>query len=274
MNKLNNNVGGIYKIVNTIDDKYYIGRTKNFSIRWQQHCNELNRGVHHNKHLQNAWNKHGESAFKFVITDIIVDQKSQICAEQQHINRFIEDRNNGIDNCYNFSESSNGPMLFGNKNGMYGKKHLDVTKEKISKINKGRVFSEKTKQLWSEQRKGRKPWNAGKKLSKEFREKCSQSQLGRKHSDVTKKKMSESQLGEKNHRFGKRPSDEQIQKMRDKTMDKTVYIWRNDELSITETLTRVEIQSKYKLPTSNICLLLAGKRKSVKGWYILKLCQW
>ena len=265
----NDNEGGIYKIINKIDGKYYIGRTNHFNLRWRQHCNELNRGNHHNQHLQNAWNKYGQNNFEFVITDNIIDQKSQIFAEQQHINRFIEDRKNGVDNCYNFSESSKGPMLFGNKNGMHGKKHSDATKEKISKINKGRVFSNETNQLWSEQRKGRKPWCTGKKMSVEHCEKLSKLFTGRKHSVETKKKISIAQIGKKNHRFGKRPSDEQIQKMRDKTMDKTVYIWRNDELSITETLTRVEMQVKYQFTPSNVCLLVSGKKKYYKGWKII-----
>jgi group I intron endonuclease len=262
----NDNEGGIYKIINKIDGKYYIGRTNHFHRRWRQHCNELNRGNHHNQHLQKAWNKYGQNNFEFVITDNIIDQKSQIFAEQQHINRFIEDRKNGVDNCYNFSESSNGPMLFGNKNGMYGKKHSDDTKKKISKINKGRVFSDETKRLWSEQRKGRKSWWTGKKMSAEHCEKLSKLRIGKKHSAKTKEKISLSQKGEKNHNWGKKISKEQHIKMLSKIIDGTIYKWRNESLSLTENLTRLEMQKKYQLISSNVCDLVAGKRKSHKGW--------
>lgn len=46
--------------------------------------------------------------------------------------------------------------MSGENNPMYGKHHTEETKEKIRKKSIGRKYSEETKQLWSEQRKGKK----------------------------------------------------------------------------------------------------------------------
>lgn len=61
---------GIYVIRNIINNHIYIGCTTNFFNREKQHFYMLNRGVHHSKHLQNAFNKYGQDNFKFEIIDM------------------------------------------------------------------------------------------------------------------------------------------------------------------------------------------------------------
>jgi len=53
--------------------------------------------------------------------------------------------------------------LTGEKNPMHGKTHNDEARKKISNANKGRIFSDETKKIWSEQRKGKPAWNSGTK---------------------------------------------------------------------------------------------------------------
>ncbi len=60
---------GIYKIENKINGKVYIGQSIDIKTRWYNHQKELNRNKHHNKHLQNAWNKYGENKFIFSIIE-------------------------------------------------------------------------------------------------------------------------------------------------------------------------------------------------------------
>lgn len=57
---------GIYEILNTANGKRYIGSAKDLDCRWKLHRRELLGGRHVNKHLQRAWNKYGEGAFKFL----------------------------------------------------------------------------------------------------------------------------------------------------------------------------------------------------------------
>jgi len=59
---------GIYKITNKINNKVYVGKTKNtFKRRWDQHKYKLRRGNSTCTYLQNAWNKYGEESFDFSI---------------------------------------------------------------------------------------------------------------------------------------------------------------------------------------------------------------
>lgn len=60
---------GIYKIVNELNNKMYIGQSINIYERWRHHKIQLRHDKHHNSHLQNAWNKYGEQNFQFVIIE-------------------------------------------------------------------------------------------------------------------------------------------------------------------------------------------------------------
>jgi len=79
-------ISGIYKIINKIDGKYYVGSSKDIVTpnigRWYMHKYELNKKTHTNDYLQNAWNKYGEDSFEFIIVEkcnpdqlLIVEQK-------------------------------------------------------------------------------------------------------------------------------------------------------------------------------------------------------
>ena len=58
---------GVYKIVNTVNDKLYVGGSKDIKNRWKQHVDKLIKKMHGNIHLQNAWNKYGQDSFRFEI---------------------------------------------------------------------------------------------------------------------------------------------------------------------------------------------------------------
>lgn len=108
-----------------------------------------------------------------------------------------------IENGYNICRGGGDyPILYGEKNGFFNKKHSEETKKKISEMrklrdpwNKGRKgvqkASDKQKQIASERHSGEGNWNFGRKgeLSPSF---------GLKRSKKTKKKLSESKKGAKN----------------------------------------------------------------------------
>lgn len=60
---------GIYAIVNTANQKCYIGQAASIGDRWLYHRSSLRRGKHHSRLLQNAWNKYGEAAFQFKVVE-------------------------------------------------------------------------------------------------------------------------------------------------------------------------------------------------------------
>lgn len=61
---------GVYKIVNAVNGKVYIG-SAGVSLRRRnnEHYCTLRKGQHTNNHLQNSWNKYGENAFEFIILE-------------------------------------------------------------------------------------------------------------------------------------------------------------------------------------------------------------
>ena len=67
---------GIYCIMNTTNGKKYIGSSINIKERWKTHKRLLNKGIHDNNHLQNAWNKYGKDRFIFyIIQEIDVENR-------------------------------------------------------------------------------------------------------------------------------------------------------------------------------------------------------
>lgn len=98
---------GIYKIINKVNGKYYVGRSCNITKRWREHKNKLRNNKHCNQHLQSAWNLYGEHSFEFVLVEELNNNKQTLIkAEEKYISIFLENRKNGNDNCYNLSISA------------------------------------------------------------------------------------------------------------------------------------------------------------------------
>ena len=60
---------GIYMIKNKVNNKAYIGQSINIESRWYHHKKDLSNNSHGNTHLQNSWNKYGESNFEFTVLE-------------------------------------------------------------------------------------------------------------------------------------------------------------------------------------------------------------
>ena len=69
------NMGYIYKITNTVNNKVYIGQTiRNPLVRKEEHFNNLHNGTHHNHHLQHSFNKYGD-VFEFEVIEECPNEK-------------------------------------------------------------------------------------------------------------------------------------------------------------------------------------------------------
>lgn len=97
----------IYKIVNTINGKVYIGSSNRGSLRLDEHRRRLRNGKHVNKHLQSSWNRNGEKSFLFEIVEYVEDVSILIEREQYWLDYYFEkfdmynirktaDRNTGV----------------------------------------------------------------------------------------------------------------------------------------------------------------------------------
>lgn len=66
---------GIYKILNIENNDFYIGSACHFYNRKSKHLTTLRNNTHRNRHLQHAYNKYGEKAFKiFLIEECLKEQ--------------------------------------------------------------------------------------------------------------------------------------------------------------------------------------------------------
>ena len=62
---------GIYQIKNKINDKLYIGSTKNLPGKINSYKFQLKNGLHPNKEMQKEFNEIGEEGFSFDILDYL-----------------------------------------------------------------------------------------------------------------------------------------------------------------------------------------------------------
>jgi group I intron endonuclease len=183
---------GIYRIVNTINDKYYIGSAYDLYKRFKDHKSALKSNRHHNKQLTRFVNKYGLDKLNFELLEECNIEKLEL-KEQYYISNTKNIFNETL-----FVDAINR-----------GRKLSDSHKQKISESikSKGIIRSEETKAKISKANKGHK-YNLGKIHTKETKlklsnnlernKKISESLKGRKvdwvkHTDITKQK-----IGEKN----------------------------------------------------------------------------
>lgn len=147
------NESGIYCISNNIDNRFYIGSTKNFYVRKRFHFIELKGNYHNNQHLQRFYNKYGKDSLQFKVLEIcpvndliskeqyyIDELKPQfnICKKADRPNGnnriFTEEDIKNIANLYNGGKNFNQISLI-----YFGKSGRSSC---ISKIVRGEKYSE------------------------------------------------------------------------------------------------------------------------------------
>lgn len=218
----------IYKIRNVVNGKFYVGSAVDTRTRFRQHRRLLRKNIHHCKHLQAAWNKYGEDAFRFEVVEYVSGREELEPREEVWL---VEHA--GQPYCYNSGRSARAPWRGTKGSGLSpltgatisqerkdrlreatleqwqtsdprtGRKHSPETIEKIkakvhAALSEGRggrfIPSEETRAKMSASLKGNQ--NAkGHVRSEEHRRKLSEAQMGnqhwagRSHSEESKAKM-------------------------------------------------------------------------------------
>ncbi len=122
---------GVYLILNVFNMKMYVGSAaKSLRGRAKNHRVELRAGNHPNVHLQRAWQKYGESKFRFIV---IEECSSEECLEIEQW---------WMDHYECFKKGYNRCPIAGSRLGM---KMSDETKEKIAKTKRGIPLSDETR---------------------------------------------------------------------------------------------------------------------------------
>ena len=150
----------IYKIVNDINGKVYIGKTKDVSARWKRHLQLAK--AHKNKKLYDAMNCHGIQNFHIEIIESCseneVDER-----ERYYISKYNStDKDFG----YNTASGGEGGDTFSNN------PNKEELRKKFSRAHKGFKHSEASKAIMREYALGRPPMSDGvkEKISNKLQE--------------------------------------------------------------------------------------------------------
>ena len=229
---------GIYKIINVINNKFYVGSAVDFTARKRRHWWALRSQRHANKHLQAAWNKYGEAAFRFVIVEELSENADLVAAEDVWLKEHV-----GNDYCYNLGTEAVAFTRgwYGDKNSMWGKtfNHTPEAKARIAAASKARVQTEEEKA------------------------KRRQSMKGHHVSTATRAKISQTLSGEGTYWYGKKRPDHG-----EKVSRAVVAIKPNGAMQEYPSISMLREEMGLKPPTVNRALKSNKPltRGPYKGW--------
>ena len=137
---------GIYMIQNKVNNKMYIGQSKDIEDRWKDHRKKLKGGYHENKYLQSDWNKYEQDNFEFSI--LLECKENQFNTYEQYyiFELMTYDTKVGYNKTYggeggkptNEIRRKLSETKIGKNNPNYGKPLSNETKRKLSEANKGK----------------------------------------------------------------------------------------------------------------------------------------
>lgn len=171
-------VGYIYKIVNKINGKFYIGSTINFDKRKERHLYELNNNKHHNIFLQRAFEKYGVDTFEFYVREKEVNNVKELQKlEERYINYCWKSGT-----LYNVSKKASGGDLisYHPNNNDFRKLQSKLAKERYANM------SNEEKEKLSEKMKGENNPNFGNRWDDEQKLKASNRMKNDKNSFLYK----------------------------------------------------------------------------------------
>jgi group I intron endonuclease len=230
-------ISGIYKIINKVNGKYYVGSSNNILKRLKHHINRLKNNKHVNDYLQNAWNKYQITNFKFYIIECVnsnllyIEQKYlNIAKTEQHIS-------------YNLKFIVSGGDI------------SDYSKQKISKALKNRIVSNETKEKL-------KISHLGHKLSNKTKQILSDLQSGKKLSIDSKNKIS-------NYFKNKKLSTFHKEKLSTSAKSRHItFSFYNTETNNNFYGTKSQFYKTFNLNRHHVVELLNKKRNNLKGWIL------
>jgi group I intron endonuclease len=172
---------GIYVIINTVNQKRYIGNSANIQVRWNYHKSHLARGAHENDHFQKAYNKYGVEKFEYCIIQecendpYILDEfeKYYIAMYQTRNPQFGYNKTGGGRGCYAPAEESLKKMRSPRKNWVF----TDEMRRKLSERMTGKKDTPEMIEKKRQRAIGNK-WGLGKIPSEEKRRKISLAHKG------------------------------------------------------------------------------------------------
>lgn len=132
---------GIYRIVNCISGKCYVGSTKDFTKRKMRHLYALRHNEHHSSHMQKSFNLYGEDAFKWeIVEEVIPDRILLFERETYWVQHFQPE--------YNASQVS-ATLLGSKQSPEHIRKKAEALKgHDVSKENRQKL-AERSREMWA-----------------------------------------------------------------------------------------------------------------------------
>lgn len=181
----------IYRIINKINGKTYIGQHKYKKLN----DNYMGSGIL----LAKAKKKYGIKNFEKEILEFdipnveLANDWEQMCILFERAKGKAEYNiaPGGLGHIGHHTEETKKRM----SKTRTGRKYSEEHRRHISESLKGHIVSEETRKRISDSNKGETAWNKGKKMSDDFRKKCSEAHKGIHPTEETRKKRSESLKG-------------------------------------------------------------------------------
>jgi group I intron endonuclease len=232
-------ISGIYKIINKVNGKYYVGSSLDIYHRFKEHKQYLMHNYHFNDHLQHAWNKYGNEKFEFVIIEqySCIGRKELLNIEQKYLTTIQATPSIA----YNLRYNAEGGQM------------SEYSKKKIGDKNRGRKHSLESKLKMKLAAQTKAPM-----------------------ADTTKQKISLSKMGHKNPNYHKIPSDETRIKQSIATSGQnnsrfisTIYTFKNKYTDGMFTGTCYDFRMAHNISSGRLASIMRGALSHVKGWYLL-----
>lgn len=238
----------IYKIINLVNDKFYVGSTINKKVRFRQHRRLLRGNRHHCKHLQAAWNKYGEDKFDFRVIEEVPEGIVLQGVEDRWLKEHV-----GKKYCYNTGYSSDAPWRNAPAHitPNFGKAVTEEQRQQISKTLKEFYAQD----YFNHPRVGKQHTEEAKaKISEKVRQAVAEGRGGAFiPSEETRKKMSDALKGNQNSKGYKR-TDEEREAIRQRTLGNQNFLGK----SHTE-------EAKDKMRKGMYAILPDGSRRDFIG---------
>jgi len=262
-------ISGIYKIINKIDGKYYVGSSKNITVgcdcRFKSHLRYLKSNKHKNDYLQYAWNKYKKDSFEFKIVEVVdINNQSLLEIEQ----KYLDIAKNEREKTYNLCFTANGGEL-----SEYSKVKKSESLKRSYKLNPhlSKNHSNRMKKWYDDNKNNLSYINDDwrKKLSSAQKIRHSnpiekQKHLQKMNSNDVKQKISDSL---KNY-YSKNPNISK--KLAETRIDKTIYFFKNQSNNQEYSGTQYEFRNKFKFNRSSVGNLIKGRNKSLHGWILIQ----
>lgn len=236
-------ISGIYKIINKVNGKYYVGSSENIvcekSGRFKRHKKDLRKGNHHSIHLQRAWNKYSEQNFDFTVVEQFAGTAEMLLnLEQKYLDIAKQEKHK----CYNMRFKSEGGDL-----------RPEVIR-KMSKSIRSRYKNDKSYRFRATKN-------------------CNTPEAIEKRSVSLKNKWKTNPTLWKNARIAhlayfSNPTN--LKNFSEQFKDKTIYTFKNTNTNEIYTGTQYDFRTAYNLDKGALNNLIKGRNKIYRFWTLSK----